>query len=181
MIELDSLELSLKRVDSPLTAVELHGLLTGMLSASYAISFEKLLGEILEEEQDPADALVREAVKTFKQLFDEMKSILNDPELGFELILPDEEHPLPKRLQALGQWCQGFVYGVGRGGVTTAALKGDAAELLKDFTEISRISEEAEGGEDDEEAYMELVEYIRVGVLLINEELQPFEAPPVMQ
>jgi yecA family protein len=180
-MELDTLELSLKRVDSPLTAVELHGLLTGMLSASYAVSFEKVLGEILDEEQDPADVLVKEAIRNLKTLFDEMKPELNDPEMAFTLMLPDEDAPLPGRLQALGQWCQGFVYGIGRGGVTTAALKGDSAELLKDFAEISRISEEAEGGEDDEEAYMELVEYIRVGVMLINEELQPFRAPPVMQ
>jgi uncharacterized protein YgfB (UPF0149 family) len=152
-----------------------------MLSASYSVSFEKLLEEIVEEEQDLNDALVKEAIKAFKALFDEMKQLLNDPEMGFELMLPDEEVSLVKRLQALGQWCQGFVYGIGRGGVTTGMLKGDAAELLKDFAEISRISEEAEGSEEDEEAYMELVEYIRVGVLLINEELQPFKAPPVLQ
>ncbi len=34
------------------------------------------------------------------------------------------------------------------------------------------------GGEAEESAYAEIVEYVRVGVLLINEEMHPLKAPP---
>ncbi len=180
-IDLDELELSLKRADSPLSAEETHGLLTGMLSASFASPFERLLTEIIDDEQDPNDALVRESAKVWKQLYDDMKALLNDPDMGFEPLLPDEEAPLNQRLRGLADWCQGFIYGLGCGGVKTEALKGDARELLRDFVELSRMSDEAEASEESEADYLELVEYVRVGVLLINEELQPFKAPPVMQ
>lgn len=180
-IDLDELELSLKRADSPLSAEETHGLLTGMLSASFASPFERLLAEVIDDEQDPQDALVRESAKVWKQLYDDMKSLLNDPDMGFEPLLPDEESPLNQRLRGLADWCQGFIYGLGCGGVKPEALKGDAQELLRDFVELSRMSDEAETSEESEADYLELVEYVRVGVLLINEELQPFKAPPVMQ
>lgn len=181
MTDINTLELSLKRADSPLMASEVHGLLTGMLSASMAASFEDFVNELLEDEQDPQDALLKESIREWKELHDSVKAELYDPEMGFELLLPDEETALPDRLMALGDWCQGFVYGLGRGGIKPEMLKGDSAELLRDFIEISRISDQSDESEDDEAAYMELVEYVRVGVLLINEEVQPFKAPPVLQ
>jgi len=181
MTDINTLELSLKRADSPLMASEVHGLLTGMLSATMAASFEDLVNELLEDEQDPQDALLRESIHTWKELYDAVKAELYDPEMGFELLLPDEELSLPDRLMALGDWCQGFVYGLGRAGIKPEMLKGDSAELLRDFIEISRISDQSGESEDDEAAYMELVEYVRVGVLLINEEVQPFKAPPILQ
>lgn len=181
MPDIDTFELSLKRADSPLLAAEAHGLLTGMLSASMAAPFEDFVNELLEDEQDPQDALLRESVHEWKQLYDEVKSELYDPDMGFEPLLPNEDVPLANRLAALGEWCQGFVYGLGRAGLKPETLKGDSAELLRDFAEISRISQHSDETEEDEAAYFELVEFVRVGVLLINEELQPFKAPPVLQ
>lgn len=181
MPDLDSIERSLKRADSPLLASEAHGLLSGMLSVSTAASFEDYVQELLEDEQDAGDVLIKESVREWKTLYDQVKASLYDPEMGFELMLPDEETPLGERLGALGDWCRGFVYGLGRAGLRTESLKGDSAELLKDFVEISQISHQTDGTEEDEAAYIELVEYVRVGVLLINEEVQPFRAPPVMQ
>ncbi|MCK4709578.1 MAG: UPF0149 family protein, partial [Gammaproteobacteria bacterium] len=54
-------------------------------------------------------------------------------------------------------------------------LPTDTAELMRDFIDISQAvfdDEEMESSEDD---YMQLVEFVRVGVLLINEELQPMK------
>jgi len=181
MPDLDALELSLKRADSPLLASEAHGLLTGMLSATLAAPFEDFVNELLEDEQDPQDALLKDSIREWKQLYDDMRKELYNPDMGFEPLLPDENASLADRLVALGEWCQGFVYGLGRGGLKPESLKGDSAELLRDFSEIARISEQSDESEENEAAYFELVEYVRVGVLLINEELQPFRAPPVLQ
>jgi uncharacterized protein YgfB (UPF0149 family) len=58
-------------------------------------------------------------------------------------------------------------------------LPGDSGEIVRDFVDISRADTyELEGGEEDEVAYNELLEYVRTGVLLLNEELHPSKAPP---
>jgi len=54
-------------------------------------------------------------------------------------------------------------------------LPEDTAELIEDFNEIdSTATSDTQGA--DEESLIELTEYVRVGVLLINEEMQPVTA-----
>jgi hypothetical protein len=61
----------------------------------------------------------------------------------------------------------------------TAELPGDVAEIIQDISEISRADVDGGAqGEDEENALSELVEYVRMSVLLVNEELQPMKAPP---
>jgi uncharacterized protein YgfB (UPF0149 family) len=102
---------------------------------------------------------------------------LNDAEAGFELLLPDDEVRLAERSEALASWCQGFTFGLVAGGLKEGAdLPQDSRELIRDLVEIARLGhEESEGDDEDEEAYMQLSEYVRMAVLLINEELQPLK------
>ena len=84
-------------------------------------------------------------------------------------------------MHALGEWCQGFLSGLTLGGISDFDKLGtDAREVVEDLVEIARAgtSYHLEGSEEDEQAYAELMEYLRVGVLLINEELQPLKSAP---
>ena len=113
---------------------------------------------------------------------------MNDSDVEFELMLPDDEEPLEARVEALGVWCQGFVFGLAAGGVKEDSdLPDDSKELIKDILEISRAGyvadDEAElsasvenNNEEDEVALMEVTEYVRMGTLLIYEELQPLQS-----
>ena len=42
---------------------------------------------------------------------------MNNSDVEFELMLPDDDESLEARVEALGTWCQGFVYGLAAGGV----------------------------------------------------------------
>ena len=56
------------------------------------------------------------------------------------------------------------------------------AEIINDLSEISRADAEGDdNGDDAENALEEIIEYVRMGVLLVNEELQPLKAPPTLQ
>ena len=90
---------------------------------------------------------------------------------------------LPERTAALSEWCQGFLLGLVSGGIAEdSQLPDDVSELIQDFTEISRAGFElGSASEEDEDAFAQITEYVRVGVLLINEELQPLKAPPRLQ
>jgi uncharacterized protein YgfB (UPF0149 family) len=103
---------------------------------------------------------------------------LEDPEYGFTPLLPDDDRSMAERVGALARWCEGFLLGLGLGGVREqSALPGDSAEVMKDFVEISRLGhDEGKEKEEDEGAYAEIVEYVRMAVLLVYEELRPMRA-----
>jgi uncharacterized protein YgfB (UPF0149 family) len=103
---------------------------------------------------------------------------LNDDAFGFDLLLPDDEAPLSLRTEALSQWCGGFLYGLALGGFREGTeMPETVSEVMKDFYEISHARFAYEATDDaDEAAYMEIVEYVRMSVLLLHEELLPL--PP---
>ncbi len=75
---------------------------------------------------------------------------------------------------ALSQWCQGFLYGFGTGRCRAARANcsGEVEEVLRDLTHISQASvETGADAEEEEQAYAEIVEYVRAGVQLIHDEL----------
>ncbi|HEX5637076.1 MAG TPA: UPF0149 family protein, partial [Gammaproteobacteria bacterium] len=86
-----------------------------------------------------------------------------------------DEASLAERTEALAEWCQGFVFGLAAGGLKRETeLPADTAELISDMVAISRAGlDQDEPDDTDEDAYMQLCEYVRMGVLLITEELQP--------
>jgi uncharacterized protein len=155
-------------------AAEAHGTLTGGLCAASRYSLEDWLREILPEGRAaPATAAA------LKELFTATTAALVQPDMEFELLLPADEQPIDVRTAALAQWCQGFLYGLGAGSAADASeLPGDAGEVVRDFGEISRAGVDAtQDEESNEAAYAELVEFVRVGVQLLFEELAALRQP----
>jgi len=48
-------------------------------------------------------------------------------------------------------------------------------EALSDLSEIAQIEFQVDGGEADEQAYAEVVEYVRMASLLLMETLRPMD------
>lgn len=96
-----------------------------------------------------------------------------DEDLGFTLWLPDDDDPLEERTVALARWCSGFLAGLGSGG-QLESLSEEAREVIGDLQEIARaeLSAEGDASEDDETAYAEIVEYVRVVTLLLREDFR---------
>ncbi len=79
----------------------------------------------------------------------------------------------------LGGWCAGFLYALGLAGEDSyGRLSSEAREFVRDLTEISRIDAGVEGDEQEEAAYTEVLEYVRVGVLMVYEDLRQSRQPP---
>jgi len=98
-------------------------------------------------------------------------------------LLPGDDASLLQRTQALSRWCAGYLYGLALGGIKDdAAFPGDTGEVIKDFYEISNADFIADPTDDDnEEAYMEIMEYVRMSVLLMYEDLQSVPASARLQ
>lgn len=178
-LELDQ---ALGRAEAAAGAAEVHGLLCGLLCAAGRLDAEHWAGQVFPE-LDANNVSVRQGLNAVQALADWTVAAMNDPVLGMDLLLPAGNAPLFERTAALAEWCQGFLLGLAAGGVSQdTPLPEDVGELVRDFTEISRAGFEVdENDEEDEVAFSDVVEYVRVGVLLINDELQPIKAPPRLQ
>jgi hypothetical protein len=91
--------------------------------------------------------------------------------------LPHDNETLNARVRALASWCNGFVVGLGLGGLTLDAKSQETEEVLeivRDFIEIGKadIDVEVEGDpETSEESFAEVAEFVRVGVQIVFEEI----------
>src|SRR5579864_4766116 len=85
-------------------AAEAHGTLAGCLCAAIGYRFEDWLLEILPEGQ--AHPLSRE---TLRGLYLHTAGALEEPQMQFDLLLPEDAQSIDIRTAALAQWCQGFL------------------------------------------------------------------------
>ena len=170
------LDIALQDAEADYNAAEAQAIACGLLVVNIAsdkIAWVKLIfGEINAENSKQV-----KAIKLLGELFDETKAQLQDSNLGFDLLLPEEDESLYSRVTAMQQWCSGFLLGVDMAGIKEhSKLPQDSRELIADFTEIGTVGDLDLGQLDEsEEAFHEISEYIRMGVLLINEEMQPIK------
>jgi len=152
-------------------AAEAHGSLCGALCSMAPYRMQDWVNEILPD----GAMLGEESAAMLERVFTATASAFGEQGMDFKPLLPDDEQPLNGRANALALWCTGFLYGLGTGQISNFdALNGDVGEIVRDFTEISRATgDEAEADESNEQAYAELVEFIRVGAQVVFEELLP--------
>jgi uncharacterized protein YgfB (UPF0149 family) len=77
------------------------------------------------------------------------------------------------RVQALAEWCQGFLVGFGTGvKANELEFSDEAQEVLRDLVEISKVDPDREETpeEEDEVALNELEEYVRTAVMMLYSE-----------
>lgn len=185
--DISALNETLFKVDATMGAAESHGALCGMLCARGSTDLSEWMGHVLGE-QEQGNVFLRDLANQLSELHQSTLGQMNDPYGGFQLLLPDDDDELDERTEALGDWCLGFVYGLAAGGISEESeLPEDTKELLMDFIEISRagnnvtdLDDGSDDGEEDEQAFVEIVEYVRTGVLLINEELQPLQTSQII-
>ncbi len=151
-------------------AAEAHGTLTGSLCSVSDYRFEYWLCDILPEGKARASgaALLRD-------LYRSTSDALFAPDMGFQPLLPEDGQSIIERAAALGRWCHGFLYGLGLGALRDAQRMPDAlSEIVEDITEIGRaVVDTGQSEESNEAAYAELVEFLRVSVQVVFEELAP--------
>jgi hypothetical protein len=95
---------------------------------------------------------------------------IDEIEAGFQPLLAGDSAPLPERVGDLGAWCRGFLSGFGLGKTDLSEISDDSRGFLRDLERISQVDERVGEDEDEERALMEIVEYVRVGTLLLHKE-----------
>ena len=145
-------------------AAELHGSLCGFLSGGESPGRGHWLGKVMAEPEpehvSPDSALDRLYLAT--------EALLESPDFGFELLLPDEETPIGERGDALLGWCRGFLGGFGLSAGENPPLTEDSADALRDLAKMAGSELTYEDPEGDEESLAEVAEFVRVAALLLH-------------
>lgn len=168
-VQFDDLDQAFSQGNAPVDPAEAHGSLCGALCAVPGYRLQDWMDEVLP---DATRGSALRARNLLQAVFDETAQSLGGGEMDFAPLLPDDESALEARVEALAEWCGGFLYGLGVGRVPSLdTVPGEVGEVLRDFTEISKAAVGAEAEETNEAAYVELVEFVRAGTQLVYEEL----------
>ena len=147
-------------------ASEIHGALTGLVCAGFTYEDNSYL-TIITDMFNNGEALPQAVKSLITILYNQLWQNIIDDNYGFELLLPDDDDSLAERSNGLCQWVQGFTLGFGLQQKNTQSLPEDIQEILKDFVEIAQLSSDIDDDdEDSEQAFYEIVEYVRISALL---------------
>lgn len=164
----------LRRAGAESDAAECHGTLVGLACSNPGAGPEPWLDLVLVE-LDPDDLLVAECRAALLQLYQSCCSDLQSQRMVFDPLLPEDDQHISVRASAMGRWCQGFLFGLSLGGLPEfSSLPGEVPDIITDMSELTRAGvDEGTDEEEGEQAYAELIEFIRVSVRLVHEELNP--------
>jgi len=165
---------ALESAQADVSIAEFHGTFCALLCTRAPVDSRAWVDEIVSHGRaGPAgeEYLWRECLM---EIGDLARAAFEGGECDLELLLPDDDQPLADRSRALIDWCSGFLYGFGlQPAALLEILSADAREVIDDIVEFTDMDVTPGTDEDQlaEKSYVELVEYLRVGVLLIYEEI----------
>lgn len=165
----------LRRAGAECDAAECHGALAGLACSEPAAGPEPWLQQVMAE-LDPDSLYVTECRAALLRVYQACLADLDSDQMVFAPMLPDDDDTLSVRAAALGRWCQAFLFGLSLGGLPELSqLPPQVAEIIADLSELTRAGvDERDDEEESESAYAELVEFIRVSVQLVREDLNAF-------
>ncbi len=136
---------------------ELHGLLTGIVCVTEAPSREEW-SQILTTLNVPE--LSEDALVLLTDEAEDVIHALSEDELDYLPMLPDDEHLLQERVQALSDWCAGVVLGFG---LASGHVRSDERELIEHLQDVAAVEfEDSDNDEEGESSYEELYEFVRL-------------------
>jgi len=172
----DKLNKLLEDENIVVSAAELHGMIAGLMASGSRTDKREwllLLVDLLNEGERFSPAMEQR----IEALQEEIVAGLASPDLNFQLLLPGDEEPMGERLKALTDWAQAFLAGFGVNQQNLAQASDDLREAIEDMAEISRLSSDHDNDEEDERAYYEVSEYVRITAIMCFNELADVRTP----
>ena len=163
---------ALKIMQALTTASEAHGLLCALFSFGAEVKFTAWSDSLMTKSIEEGDVVAASALKTMKKLYDYTKAQFDEKSLSFDLFIPGDDELLRYRAEALTYWIRGFLSGVGLFGLDYENSKDkEVKEAVNDLMKISYMDyKNLTDDEDSENDFIELLEYTKVAVLLIDSE-----------
>lgn len=172
----DDIDALIMRLKLGTEASELHGSLCGYLAGGGTLHGHSVLATLQVDGEATSPGPDDQAL--LDRLVRQCETELADPELGFEPLLPEDDRPLTERAEAMVDWCRGFLGGFGLGGASAhAQLSEEAQEVLRDLATIAASSFDFDREDEDEDALIEVQEFVRVAAMLLHTECASGDNP----
>lgn len=155
------------------TASEVHGLLCALFVTGAVVRKQAWVNSVLSQRVEKGDLSAKDAQQTLEALYVATEAAFKTDDFQLQLLVPSDDTQMEQRIDALAEWCQGFIAGLNLVGVNiTAHPNAEVHEALQDIVKIATMEYQNEqtGDEAAESDLMELIEYIRMAVLLIAAE-----------
>lgn len=156
-------ERALRELQLGVDASELHGALCGFLCGGGEARERGWLQQLALEPNQAIDH-----VTALSQLFTASGEQLQDPGMGFQLLLPDADQALGTRADAVIAWARGFLGGFGLAAGKQAPLSDESSEALQDLAAIATAALSCDDPDSDEESLTEISEFLRVTAMLLH-------------
>ena len=143
---------------------QLHGILTGLLVLGQARQAEQFLSSLLLNKTGPD---FRQANYHLFSILNATQSKLENFGFDFQLLLPADDASLSERLSSFVNWCEGFMEGIDMAGFSSDDIEN--SEILETIGHIDDFSDmdiqDLEYGEEDEKAYFEVSDFVRMAIV----------------
>lgn len=169
-ITYDGIKNIFEEAKSDISPEELHGIQTGIMCVAPDMDLSKIV-DILYKEFNCEDK--DELILSFISYeYDKIIEAFDELNFSFNLFLPSDDSPLIPRIKALSDWCRGFLSGIGLSGLRQESMSiGVLKEAISDINDIAHLKGEPEDTQEEEDAYIELVDYVTILVQNIHAEL----------
>ena len=122
--------------------------------------------------QDLAGSAASALREMARACLDDTQRALDDPDSGYMPLLPEDTAPLPDQAAALVDFCRGYLEGLGLAGVGADRIRSaELKEVLHALAELGAGPVALDDDAGDAQALAELIEFVRVAVMLVRAEL----------
>ncbi len=150
----------------------LQGLLTGMLSGGLSLNDKSWQALVFDYTNDGMGWPIG-ALASAEQILLAMSAQLVDPDFALSLLLPEGEgeEALFELADAVAEWLNHFISGLGLSGANLKHASVEAKEALEDLEEMSKLgSDEEDDLAEQAELLEQVIEHIKVCVLVLHAE-----------
>ena len=166
-----AVEADLKEQGLAAVPAELHGLLSGMICGGLAVDDDSWVGPVCDYANE-GEAMTDGAKMMVRTLFTTTADELISGGFEFSLLMPDDDEPLADRAEALTEWVNSFISGLGLMDLQKNQLSEEITEALADLHEISQLGiDEDDDLEQQAALFEQVVEHVRMCVLSCHSEL----------
>lgn len=143
---------------------QLHGVLTGLLVLGQSRQAEKYLSSLMLNKTGPN---YRQANYVIFSILTWTQTRLDNFGFEYQLLLPSDDSSLSERVQCFVDWCEGFMEGIDMAGLSIDDIEN--TEVIESIQHIDEFSDldtaEMDYGDEDEKAYFEISDFVRMAVM----------------
>jgi yecA family protein len=169
-LEYDAFSNMLVNENIVVDAADIHGILCGMLAGGMNIDDQEWL-EALADVVNQAETFSKPAQTQITLMFNKLCQELIEADFALQMCIPHDNTPINERGKAFVNWVHGFLLGFGLHQNDLTQCSEDVKEALEDFSQIAKMDEAMEEGEASEQAFFEVLEYVRISAMLCFNEL----------